>query len=244
MTEELLHIDDPYERRAWREYQQWAEHGREAGVTTQVLQAAGSKALEVGGNAWDKVKGTRGGELLQRAGESAQDLWESEQVQQLYAATMSGITGAYKAAVDASLQTVDPDKVVKHYGGHADGASVGVLRDLPLLVLDSNRPAVHGQYRAQLTASSGATGTAQGLTSVTGVAAAGVMVADVLATIGLSARGIATHLAHYGYDVTDHTEHAYVLTLMQTSMAETAVERAVLTQQARSLAINLAKNKT
>jgi hypothetical protein len=82
------------------------------------------------------------------------------------------------------------------------------------------------------------------MASVTGVLSAGAMATDVLASIALAARAIAVQLAHYGYDVTRPAEHAYVLTLLQGSLAESTLERSLMTRQARSLALDIARDRS
>lgn len=244
-TVDSLRISDSYESRAWDQYLEWTAEGRELGVVGRAVAQAGDAAADLGGRVWRRVQGTTTGDTLADVGDRAQQLWTSDRVQQVLATTRETITSGYGMAVETSLQTVDPQRVVRHYADHVpSGAEVAALRDLRLATLDAARPPIGTRHRAQFAASSGATGALQGIATVTGVLSAGAVAADVLASIALSARGIATQLAHYGYDVTRPGEHAYVLTLLQASLAESTLERSLLTNQARSLALGIAQDRT
>ncbi len=241
---EILHITDPYEARAWEAYLEWVEQGRELGVVGRGLQAATTVATGVGSRVRDRLDGTPVGGVLEQAGAAVQGVWSTDRVQEIVAATQSTVDGAYATAIDASLRSVDPTDALVHYADLVDGDRVEELRELPLRVLDRRRPPMEARTQLRFAATSAAAGTVQGLTSVTGVLSAGAAAADVVASIGLSARAIAVQLAHYGYDVTRPAEHAYVLTLMQASLAESTVEQALLTAQARSLSLALAKGRS
>lgn len=241
---ETLHITDHYERQAWDAYLRWVQDGRELGLVGRGIQVAGATTAGVGARLRDQFEGTTAGRVLDRAGSTVQDLWTSDRVQQILDATQNTVDGAYTTAIDASLRSVDPGDVLRHYAGVVDGDRVEELRELPLRVLDRHRPPLESRTQLRFAATSAATGTVQGMTSVTGVLSAGAAAADIVASIGLSARAIAVHMAHYGYDVTHPSEHAYVLTLMQASLAESTLEQAMLTSQARSLALGIAQGRS
>lgn len=244
MSTELLDITDPYEREAWEAYLRWVDRGRELGLVGRGLRGLGNAAAGAGASLRDRLDGTAAGDLLERAGSTAQDVWSSDRVQQLVATTQDTVDEAYTTAIDASLRSVDPTEVLVHYRDHVQGERVEELRALPLRTLDRCRPALGSGTQLRFAATGAATGTVQGMTSVTGVLSAGAAAADIVASIGLSARAIAIQLAHYGYDVTRPAEHAYVLTLLQAALAESTVEQTLLTNQARSLAAGLAQGRS
>ena len=234
-----MRIEDAYEASAWREYRAWVagsdDTGRDDGVVERAMQAAGGAAAAVGSQVWSSVRDTRGGDALQSVTTSARSLWASDRVQRGLDEVVAAVEGAYGTAVEAALQTVDPAAVLEHYRPVVSGDRVEDLQEVPLRLLDRHRPPVPTRFTAQFTMSGGLAGAAQGATSVTGVLAGGVLVGDVVATIALSVRGIATMLAHHGHDVTRPSEHAYVLTVLQAATAESPEERELLAAQAIDL---------
>ncbi len=241
---ETLQITDPYERRAWEAYQEWVEQGRELGAIGRGVRSVTRTASGIGGSVRDRLDGTTVGEVVARAGATARGVWTSDGVQAVVEATQAAVDSGYTTAIDASLRSVDPTDALEHYSGFVVGERIEELRELPLRVLDRRRPPMEAREQLRFAATSAATGTVQGLASVTGVVSASVVAADIVASIGLSARAIAVQLSHYGYDVTQPSEHAYVLTLMQASLAESTVEQALLTSQARWLSHGLARGRS
>lgn len=231
-------IQDPYELRAWRDYRGWVRGGPtdpDDGVIDRSLQVAGRVAAAMGRQAWSSVRATRGGQAVEALAASAGRLATSAPVQRAVDEAVAAAEGAYGTAVEAALRTVTPDDVLAAYGDQVRGRQVQELRELPLRVLDRHRPPIQTRFAAQFALTGGVTGAAQGATSITGVLAGGALVSDVIATIALSARGIATTLAHHGYDVTGPEEHVYVLTVLEAATADGPEERAALADRAIEL---------
>lgn len=232
-------IDDAYEREAWEQYELWLHAERQPGL----IARAGARARAVGREALGRWEDTRAAAWAAQLAEAGASLKEQQAAQKAFQATMEALQGSYHAAVDLSLDAVRTSSVTKHYTDHlGEEAGLEGLKDLPLKVLDAERPNLRRSRTRRLTGVNGLSGAAAGM-QMGGPTFAAVIAFDVASTIGLSVEAIGIQLAHYGYDVTTPDEHAYVMTLLQESVTSGATSKAILAQQARSLAVNLAKNK-
>lgn len=131
------------------------------------------------------------------------------------------LTGAINAALltlnDAAAATVRHEAVLEKYreAGHAHVAS---LRDLFTLDLERVDQVV-GNLQVQYMVPAFGEGAATGVAGIVGIAA------DLPLLFGLNLRAIADYATHYGYDVSNQAERAYILHVLMYSSAPSQQER-------------------
>lgn len=196
----------PYERRAWREIQQWQD--RPSDRRSLVPARARHRARELG--------------------QSAADVWQdvpgSAQFVEVLEKVLAGGNEALTDAVAASLRRERILQAARRAGDHVEELSD--LHNLDLEVIDEICPSLNIRYAA----ASAATGAGSGFVAGGGTAAilgtggvaaapgglavAGALAGDVVATIALAARVVTHYAGYHGYDAREEAEKAVLLAVI------------------------------
>ncbi|MFN3428605.1 MAG: EcsC family protein [Candidatus Sericytochromatia bacterium] len=126
------------------------------------------------------------------------------------------INGALLALNDMAAATVRQDGVFSKF--REAGHSVGNHRDIFQLEL-AQVDRVVGNLGMQYMVPAFGEGAATGMAGIVGIAA------DVPLLFGINLRAIADHATHYGFDVGNQAERAYILHVLMYSSAPTGAER-------------------
>lgn len=227
----------PYESQRWDAIQAWREtspRGLADRLPDRVVDR-GKQIAEKAGEIWDKVPGN---DSLERA-------------------LAAAIKGGFDMALDLTESTISEEKVVRRVtkGLAVNATSYDDIRGLDLATLDARAPK-NAKRRAALAAGHGAAvGIVAGGATAAGAASGGMaalpaagivalaILADTAAVSVGSIQGAAYVGAHYGYDPTQPSERAMMLSVLAgTVTADTAKMQALL--QVRKLALELAAKRT